>query len=76
MVANPDKFQLILPMYVGNDLFVTVNSVKIFNLDFVKLLGVYLDSKLNFRVNVGEICKKISQKTKALARIRHCRSPF
>ena len=70
MVVNPDKFQLILPKYPVGDVFVTVESIKVYNTDIVKLLGVLLDSNLSFKPHVHEICKKISQKTRALARIR------
>ena len=75
MVVNPDKFQLILPKYSAvGEIFVTVGSTKIYNIDTVKLLGILLDSKLSFRPHVSNICKKVSQKTRALARIRSCLS--
>ena len=35
----------------------------------VKLIGVMIDNKLNFKDHVSKICKKASQKIHALARI-------
>ena len=36
----------------------------------LKLLGVTIDSKLNFDSHVKNICKKANQKSRALIRIR------
>ena len=70
MVVNAEKFQLIIPRHEPGSISVTINSVDIFNSKVVKLLGVSIDSKLCFNPHVREICKKVSQKTRALARIR------
>ena len=70
MVANPDKFQLFIPRHQSNSLSVKVASVTILNSEVVKLLGVYIDAKLCFNSHVREMCKRVSQKTRALARIR------
>ena len=70
MVANPAKFQL---MFLGRD--INPISIKIGNdilnpSECVKLLGVYIDCKLNFVPHVKALCKSASNKTKALFRIR------
>ena len=41
----------------------------IHNSENEKLLGVYFDSKLNFKTHVTKLCKKAGQKLHALARI-------
>ena len=70
MVANPDKFQI---MFIGlkesKRYCLHINGNIIVNTDTVKLLGVTIDSKLNFRDHVTHICKKMNQKTGAFSRI-------
>ena len=70
MVANPDKFQM---MFIGlkesKRYCHDINGNIIVNTDTVKLLGVTIDSKLNFREHVTHICKKMNQKTGAFSRI-------
>ena len=36
-----------------------------------KILGIALDSKLNFDSHIASLCKKAGQKLSALARINH-----
>ena len=64
MVANPDKFQM---MFIGlkesKRYCLDINGNIIVNTDTVKLLGVTIDSKLNFRDHVTHIRKKMNQKT-------------
>ena len=59
MVANPDKFQM---MFIGlkesKRYCLDINGNIIVNTDTVKLLGVTIDSKLNFREHVTHICKR------------------
>ena len=38
--------------------------------DHVKLLGVIIDNKLSFKPHIENMCKKVSQKSKAIFRIR------
>ena len=75
MVANPDKFQL---MYLGYNLnnVETLPEIKLSNIvikpkNSVKLLGVILDNKLNFKEHIDNICKIASRNTNCLARIRN-----
>ena len=70
MVANPAKFQI---MFLG-----TKESISNFNIqnisvpvsDHVKLLGIKIDSNLNFKSHINDICNKAAGKTRALLRIR------
>jgi len=70
MVANHDKFQLIILGDEYGDLSIKIGETKIAPKKQVKLLGVILDEKLSFYPHVKEMCKKVSSKTKALFRIR------
>ena len=70
MVANPEKFQFILPGAEANSTHVTIGSVTIPNSNEVKLLGVTIDSQMNFFPHIKNLCTKASSKIKALMRIR------
>ena len=75
MVLNPDKCHYIViddddpfhKMILNNDEIASSNE-KI-------LLGILLDSKLNFDSDIRSLCKKASQKFNALARINHYLTP-
>ena len=41
------------------------------NANFEKLLGIKVDSRLNFNKSLGSIIKKTSRKINALSRITH-----
>ena len=45
-----------------NDSNICVNDVEIETKDNIKLLGVVLDSRLNFSEQIISICKKASQR--------------
>ena len=66
MVANPEKFQL---MFLGQKdntkLCIDINGNVVQMTDSVKLLGITIDSKLNFKQHVKSICKKTSNKVRA-----------
>ena len=70
MVANPEKFQL---MFLGlkDDLklCIDINGNVVEMTDSVKLLGITIDSKLNFKEHIKSICKKTSNKVSAFSRI-------
>ena len=67
MKSNDDKCKLIITkenapsVRIGNDIITCSNSVK--------LLGVTIDKKLNFKEHLTNICKKVSNKLHALARV-------
>ena len=71
MMANPGKFQfIILSKNLINKLFVIDNKT-IKSSKSVKLLGLTIDNKLNFGININSICKVASAKIKGLGRIRN-----
>ena len=64
--GNPDKCHLLLSK---NDNFeANINENRIFN---TKLLGVTFDNQLNFNLHISKICKTVSNKLHALARVSH-----
>ena len=71
MQANPDKFQFMIFSRTPLDeqTIVLYGNTVIKSEPFVKILGVYVDEKLNFSKHVSEICKKSAKQLNALARI-------
>ena len=73
MKANPDKYQAISigPKTNGHNLSFDLKGTKITCEENVKLLGVIVDSQLNFDKHTSEICfkKKASQQLNILKRI-------
>ena len=71
MKANPDKFQAIAigPKTNRNNLSFDLKGNKITCEENVKLLGITVDSHLNFDKHISEICKKESQQLNILKRI-------
>ena len=70
MVANPEKFQLML-LGLKDDLGFSIDrSGNVDEItDSVILLGITIDSKLNFNLHVQSICKKTSNKVRTFSRI-------
>jgi hypothetical protein len=71
MKANPDKFQAIAigKKTKSQNLSFHLNGNKIVCEDNVKLLGVTIDSDLNFDNHISEMCKKASRQLNILKRI-------
>ena len=70
MAANPDEFQVILMgLEKGQKLSLEINGISIRTTEEVKLLGIAIDSKLQFQSHVEAICKTANQKVKAFSRI-------
>ena len=71
MKANPNKFQAsaIGKKTNNNNLTFNLNGNNITCEDNVKLLGVTIDSDLNFNNHISEICKKASMQLNILKRI-------
>ena len=70
MAANPDKFQLIfMRLEKGQKLSIDINGISIRTTEEVKLLGLTIDSKLQFQSHVEAIFKTANQKVKAFSRI-------
>ena len=67
MKANPCKYHLLLS---GNDSSkITVGNETISSSKCKKLLGIKIDSHLNFKEHIESLCKKASQKINALSRL-------
>ena len=71
LAANPAKFQV---MFLGvanmDEINFSVGDIILVATNSVKLLGVEIDNKLTFKTHVQKMCKTVSQKSKALLRIR------
>ena len=66
--ANPDKFHLLLSE-PNEDLSMKIANYEIKNEKLQTLLGVQLETKLNFTSHVTNLCKKASNKLHALSRV-------
>jgi hypothetical protein len=68
--ANPSKFQamLIKPKPAPTALCLSVNGSKIENAPDIKVLGVEIDSNLNFRKHIASVCKKANRQVNVLQR--------
>ena len=58
---NEDKHNDNVSAKIGSEIITASESVK--------LLGIIIDNKLNFNEHISKLCKKVSQKIHALARI-------
>ena len=71
MTLNPGKCHY---MIIGSgDLRheIMLNNSKITSSNAEKLLGIFLDNKLNFERHIASLCRKESQKINALARLKN-----
>ena len=68
LLMNADKSQLLVTKNDEN-ISLNIDDEIIKGSKSVKLLGVTIDSKLDFSEHVSNICKKVSKKLHALARI-------
>ena len=71
IVLNPDKCHNIVIGYNDRTQKIILNNNEIASSNEKKLLGILLDSKLNFDSHITSLCKKAGQKLSALARINH-----
>ena len=73
MVLNPDKCHYIVigDDYPTQEIILNLNNNENASSNTEKLLGILLDSKLNFDSHITSLCKKAEQKVSALARINH-----
>ena len=69
MKLNQDKCHLILAGNTPEFLWVKVGEEKIWESKAEKLLGLIIDKKLNFNEHLSKLCKKVSGKVSALARM-------
>ena len=63
--ANPDKCHFLRNS--KSEVSLTIETQKIKNSKFEKLLGIKLDSKLNFNSHIHDICQKAGQKLNAIS---------
>ena len=68
--ANAGKFHLFLSPY--EDQMITVENCVIKSRGVEELLGVTIDSNLNFKEHVLSLCKKANRKLHALSRASNC----
>ena len=66
MQANPSKFQFMT--FEDSNVVLTLRGVSIEQDDCVKLLGVNIDRKLDFKFHVNEVIKKCGRQLNALRR--------
>ena len=73
MKANPDKFQIIFfdRYNAYKNECITLGNQTLNYQENVKLLGVHIDSQLNFNYHISEICKKAGYKLNELARLEN-----
>ena len=67
---NADKCKLLVTNH-EDEVSIKIGRETIKGKKSVKLLGVKIDNKLNFKEHVSDICKKASLKLHALARVSH-----
>ena len=67
MVLNPGKCHYMLKGNHDEPDKINLNGRVIANSNNKKLLGVFIDKKLNFDVHIKTLCKKAGQKLNALA---------
>ena len=67
--ANSGKSHVMLTTDNNNKLEINVKGSPISNEKTVKLLGVTVDNKLSFEPHFNLVCKRVSQKLHALARV-------
>ena len=65
---NPDKCKLLISKR-DKDISLIINNEVIECSKSVKLLGVTIDNELNYNEHVSKLCKKVSTKLHALARV-------
>ena len=74
MIVNPEKFQAIIidrKNQKNNPQKLTIDEKAITSSENVTLLGLEVDSKLNFDEHISKSCNKSAGQLNALCRIRH-----
>ena len=74
LVANPDKFQMMILGLKNTDLTsipnIHINGIIINPKDSVKLLGITLDKALTFQEHINNICITANRNLRCLSRLR------
>ena len=71
MTLNPGKCHYIVISSRDLSHEIMLNNNKITSSNEEKLLGMFLDSKLNFESHIGSLCRKAGQKINALVRLKN-----
>ena len=74
IIVNPEKFQAIIidrKNQKNNPQKLTIDEKVITSSENVTLLGLEVDSRLNFDENISKLCNKSAGQLNALCRIRH-----
>ena len=66
---NEDECHLLITNKNDSSISVNIGNETISNRNSEKLLGITIDNKLNFTEHISKICKNVSLKLHALARI-------
>ena len=62
MIVKPDKFQAIIidrKNQQNNSTSIKINDINMNSKNSVRLLGLEIDSKLNFDKHITQLCKKV-----------------
>ena len=72
MIKSPDKFQAMLlkKRNENNQSCLKISNQTTKTTNCVKLLGINIDSKLNFASHISDLCNKASMQLNALNRLR------
>ena len=73
MIINPNKFQtIILDKKKSNltNIPLTIDNQTIKSVPSVELLGIHLDDKLNFNLDISNICRSAAKQLNALIRLK------
>ena len=62
MKLNQDKCHFLLAGFKYEHIFAKVGSIKIWESQREKLLGVHIDNSLSFNYHVSNLCKRANQK--------------
>ena len=75
MTLNPEKccYMVIHSWDISHEIM--LNNNKITSSNEGKLLGIFLDCKLNIESHTCSLCRKAGQKINALARLKNCLRP-
>ena len=73
MIVSPDNFQAIVLNKNRSDLTNTnfqVENQVIKSVSSVELLGIQIDDKLNFNLNISKICRSAANQLNALIKLK------